>query len=122
MKTFRLIGMTLLTVIMCATFAACSDDDDEPQGTTDLIGSVWTGTNPHTGYGVEVKVKNDSKCVVTVYEPNSSTIYDQEEAFYIYDEETGTFACEYDGGITGKISGNKMTLTDRYGTYTLTRK
>lgn len=41
---------------------------------------------------------------------------------YIYDEDTGTFACEYDGGITGKISGNNMTLTDRYGTYTLTRK
>ena len=29
MKTFRLIGMALLAVLMCANFTACSSDDDE---------------------------------------------------------------------------------------------
>ncbi len=30
MRTFRLIGMALLAVTMCANFASCSSDDDEP--------------------------------------------------------------------------------------------
>lgn len=29
MKTFRLIGMALLAVVMCVNFASCSSDDDE---------------------------------------------------------------------------------------------
>ena len=29
MKTFRLIGMALLAVVMCVNFASCSDDEDE---------------------------------------------------------------------------------------------
>jgi hypothetical protein len=28
MKTFRLIGMALLAVVMCVNFTSCSDDDD----------------------------------------------------------------------------------------------
>ena len=30
MKTFRLIGMALLAVVMCVNFVSCSDDDEEP--------------------------------------------------------------------------------------------
>lgn len=29
MKTFRLIGMALVAVLMCVNFASCSDDDEE---------------------------------------------------------------------------------------------
>ena len=29
MKTFRLIGMALLAVVMCVNFTSCSDDDEE---------------------------------------------------------------------------------------------
>ena len=29
MKTFRLIGMALLAVVMCVNFASCSSDNDE---------------------------------------------------------------------------------------------
>ena len=29
MRTFRLIGMALLAVVMCVNFASCSDDEDE---------------------------------------------------------------------------------------------
>lgn len=28
MKTFRLIGMALLAVVMCVNFTSCSDDDE----------------------------------------------------------------------------------------------
>ena len=30
MKTFRLIGMALLAVMMCVNFVSCGDDDEEP--------------------------------------------------------------------------------------------
>ena len=29
MRTFRLIGMALLAVVMCVNFTSCSDDDEE---------------------------------------------------------------------------------------------
>ena len=123
MKTLRFIEMALLAVVLCVNFAACSDDDDEPQTPSNLIGTVWVGTNPNTGFEVEVNIKNDTKCVVTVYKPNSTDLYDQEECAYLYSETTGAFSCEYDGyTITGKIEGNRMELTDKYGTYTLTKK
>ena len=119
----RFIEMALLAVVLCVNFAACSDDDDEPQTPSNLIGTVWVGTNPNTGFEVEVSIKNDTKCVVTVYKPNSTDLYDQEECAYLYSETTGAFSCEYDGyTITGKIEGNRMELTDKYGTYTLTKK
>ena len=115
--------MALLAVVLCVNLAACSDDDDEPQTPTNLIGSVWVGTNPNTGFEVEVSIKNDTKCVVSVYKPNSTDLYDQEECAYLYSETTGAFSCVYDGyTITGKIEGNRMELTDKYGTYTLTKK
>lgn len=123
MKTLRFIGMALLAVVLCVNFAACSDDDDEPQTPSNLIGTVWIGTNPNTGFEVEVSIKNDTKCIVSVYKPNSTDLYDQEECAYLYSETTGAFSCEYDGyTITGKIDGNRMELTDKYGTYTLTKK
>ena len=31
MKTFRLIGMALLAIVMCVNFASCSDDDEEEE-------------------------------------------------------------------------------------------
>lgn len=71
--------MALLAVFVCVNFAACSDDDDTPQPLADLVGTVWAGTSPFTGYGVEVSISGGSKCVVTVYKPNSSEVYDREE-------------------------------------------
>ena len=64
-----------------------------------------------------------SKYVITVYEPNSTELYNQEECAYLYSETTGVFSCEYDGfKITGQIGGNTMKLTEKYGTYTSTKK
>ena len=45
-----------------------------------------------------------SKCVITVYEPNSTELYNQEEYAYLYSKTTSVFSCEYDGfKITGQI-------------------
>ena len=41
MKTFRLIGMALLAVVMCVNFTSCSDDDEEEQGETFSIEGTW---------------------------------------------------------------------------------
>lgn len=40
MKTFRLIGMALLAVVMCVNFTSCSDDEEE-QGETYSIEGTW---------------------------------------------------------------------------------
>lgn len=123
MKTLRFIGMALLALVLCVNFTACSDDDDEPETVTDLIGTTWSGTNPYTDFGVEVYIKDGSKCVITVYRPDSKDVYDKEECSYVYDETTGVFSCRYDSyTITGKVEGNSMTLTDEYGTYVLKKK
>lgn len=39
MKTLRFIGMTLLAIVLCVNFAACSDDDEPEQGNNPLIGT-----------------------------------------------------------------------------------
>ena len=44
MKTLRLIGTTLLMVVLCLNFTACSDDDDEVTGLTiDQVVGTFTG-------------------------------------------------------------------------------
>lgn len=40
MKTFRLIGMGLLAVLMCVNFASCSSDDDDPTEEPEQEGGV----------------------------------------------------------------------------------
>ena len=42
MKTFKLIGMALLAVVMSISFIACSsDNDDNKETTTSLSGTTW---------------------------------------------------------------------------------
>ena len=42
MKTFKLIGMALLAVVMGISFIACSsDNDDNKETTTSLSGTTW---------------------------------------------------------------------------------
>lgn len=49
MKTFRLIGMALLAIVMCVNFASCSDDDEEETG-TNIVGT-WKYTSNEDGTG-----------------------------------------------------------------------
>ena len=54
MRTFRLIGMTLLMVMLAVNFTACSDDDDNElslpvDNTLELLIGTWEGTGEVAG-------------------------------------------------------------------------
>ena len=54
MRTFRLIGMTLLMVMLTVNFTACSDDDDNElslpvDNTLELLIGTWQGTGEAEG-------------------------------------------------------------------------
>lgn len=55
MRTFRLIGMTLLIVMLTVNFTACSDDDDDNElslpvdNTLELLIGTWEGTGEVAG-------------------------------------------------------------------------
>ena len=55
MRTFRLIGMTLLMVMLTVIFTACSDDDDDNElslpvdNTLELLIGTWEGTGEVAG-------------------------------------------------------------------------
>ena len=55
MRTFRLIGMTLLMVMLTVNFTACSDDDDDNElslpvdNTLELLIGTWEGTGEVAG-------------------------------------------------------------------------
>ena len=43
MKTLRLIGTTLLMVVLCLNFTACGDDDDDDPSNP-LVGQFYSGS------------------------------------------------------------------------------
>ena len=46
MKTLRLIGMALLSIVMSVSFIACSNDDgDNKKASTKLVGTTWKVTS-----------------------------------------------------------------------------
>ena len=55
MRTFSLIGMTLLMVMLTVNFTACSDDDDDNElslpvdNTLELLIGTWEGTGEVAG-------------------------------------------------------------------------
>lgn len=54
MRTFRLIGMTLLMIMLTVNFTACSDDDDNElslpvDNTLELLIGTWEGTGEAEG-------------------------------------------------------------------------
>ena len=55
MRTVRLIGMTLLMVMLTVNFTACSDDDDDNElslpvdNTLELLIGTWEGTGEVAG-------------------------------------------------------------------------
>ena len=44
MKTLRLFGMVLLTIVMSVNLSSCSDDDDEKNGSIDNYEQLLIGT------------------------------------------------------------------------------
>ena len=130
MKTLRYIGATLLAIILCVSIAACSSDDEEDTTiptAISLVGTDWKGVNGGN-CNVKVHIGNSTTCMITVYYPNSTKVYNQQECTYTYDEKTGRFTVKYsdsseykDYEMMGYTKGNALTVSDKYSTYTLRR-
>lgn len=51
MKTFRLIGMALLAVVMYINFTSCSDDEEDSNTTIAQLKGIWfNGENENYPY------------------------------------------------------------------------
>ena len=86
MKTLRLIGMTLLMVMLTVNFTACSDDDDDNElslpvdNTLELLIGTWEGTGEVAGrlfkfnedytYSYDTPYSNETENGTFEYFPN----------------------------------------------------
>ena len=85
MRTFRLIGMTLLMVMLTVNFTACSDDDDNElslpvDNTLELLIGTWEGTGEVAGrlfkfnedytYSYDTPYSNETENGTFEYFPN----------------------------------------------------
>ena len=127
MKTFRIIGMALMAIMMCFSITACSSDDESASQTNSLVGTEWKGKNGNN-YMVVVKITSGNQCSITVYYPNSTKVYNSKVCTYVYNDSTGHSILNYsddkyydDYAMQGYIKGNSLTVTDKYSTYTLTK-
>lgn len=94
MKTFRLIGMALLAVVMCVNFASCSDDDDEEETNSEykaLLGS-WQMS------------EQDGDILVT-----SSFIFNSNGTYSFTYAENGDSDEVYTGKFTYDANSHKIT-------------
>ena len=102
MRTFRMIATSLLMVVLCLNFVACSDDDEKdnpsPYPTAEeLVGTVWGGTNADKDVYATLK--------------------------YEYNAENGKFSSSYEGmTIAGEITHKAMTFTIEGEKITLNKK
>jgi len=53
MKTFRLIGMALLAVVMCANFTSCSSDDDPDFNYAEIVGTWYLASEKWYSYNAD---------------------------------------------------------------------
>ena len=113
MKTFRMIATSLLMVVLCLNFVACSDDDDEnpsPYPTAEeLVGTVWTGVNADKD---AYQIKLTSKTDLTLNITSEDKYVDNAVLKYQYNAKDGKFTSSYeDMSIAGTITKTEMTFT-----------
>ena len=85
MRTFRLIGMTLLMIMLTVNFTACSNDDDNElslpvDNTLELLIGTWEGTGEVAGrlfkfnedytYSYDTPYSNETENGTFEYFPN----------------------------------------------------
>lgn len=113
MKTLRYIGMTLLAVVLCVNFAACSDDDEDDTQVTPatLAGTTWkiTSSDENGMEGATFTFKNDG--TVTV---NPSK---WEKVTYSVSGSDLKIIFNNDDYIQGAISINGKTAAYKYKWY-----
>ena len=121
MKTLRLIGMTLLMVVLCLNFTACGDDDDDDP--SNPIVGVWQ--NDDEGEHLRWTFRNDGSGEEHLFYDDDSESYTYQFA-YTYDSTASTLIINYDDDDTDKytinINGNSMTAKNEYGTETTFKK
>lgn len=86
MKTFRLIGMALLAIVLCVNFASCSSDDDE-DSTLKLLQGVWYDANTD-GYPYFIVEKDHC-----YFSDQPSTVNYDEKYKYTFDSKTNILYC-----------------------------
>ena len=94
MKTFKLIGLALLTIVMSISFTACSSDDDEI-ASKNLLTGVWYD---ETTDGYKYFIVEDEYCYFSHY---TTPQKNGEKYKYTYDSKTKKMECYeiWDGNI-----------------------
>ena len=111
MRTFRLIGMTLLMVILAVNFTACSDDEDEPN--SPIVGT-WVGGE--VGFDFEETL---------IFNNNGTGRWDEDS--FNYTTNSNKVVIDYGDGNpenwTYSISSNTLNMTAEDGVeYRFTKK
>lgn len=116
MKTFRLIGMVLLAILVSVNFAACNDDDEEETGTS-IVGT-WKYTSNEDGTGSFTFKSNGSLVWDDGEETTSNHTYqlNGSELKIIFNDND-----DYTLG-TFTIAGNKATYKYYWYDYSTNKK
>ena len=100
MKTFRMIGMALVAVLMCVNFTACggSDDEDEntKESTIELLMGTWFSGDNSEDYPFFIVEKG-----FCYFSPDHKISTHGEKYKYTFDSRTIILTCyqyDYDGG------------------------
>lgn len=80
MKTFRLIGIALLAIVLCVNFTSCSSDDDSTEEDVTDLSKIIIGTWVQDGDDDVMVIKSDG--TVTWYENEAD--YKDKEISQIY--------------------------------------
>lgn len=127
MRTLRLIGIALLTVLMSVNLTACGGDDkDEPSGGGNPLVGTWTGKGQDSAgyvYNAKVVFNSDGSGVFDEWKDDDSKI-DSDKFKYTYTSNTIVF--DWGDGSpetwTYSITGNKMQLIEHGISYSLTKQ
>ena len=103
MKTFKLVGMALLAIMMSFSLAACSDDDDEfGNATKETLVGEWQQTWSK-GYDIYDGEKDEWDEASTYYH----IVFNEDGTGYDYEaDEPG-----YKDDFTWQLNGENITIT-----------
>lgn len=119
MKTLRLIGTTLLMVVLCLNFTACGDDDDEEEVSTyrRLLSASYTDED---GEVVNIPIEYDAQGRITkitwddTYREINEYSYENDKII-----KTRSYSQDNEKVVTTYklVNGIIVSGSDRYGEY-----